>query len=263
MPLPCRVELVRVDPQIRSYYKVGGKRAPLHTLKGGRATPDAAEALLALHLAVADAGGTLMLTDCYRDAAVQAGARKKYETWAAAGKPKRSSAAWNGKTMKAAFVAKPGRSGHNGGRSIDVAHMEAAPASVPKDQKLDWLWAIARPLGWTPIIKIANEGESEAWHFDFKGPWAHVYEALGYAAGAMCTTLDIGEGEGLFSNIENRWIQAQLWRVGVDLGAIDGALGARTDDALAHFGLARDTDHLLVSLAAMPSQYEIKYVAGA
>jgi len=228
MPLPQRVVPVVVSPVILSYYKGrDGERKPLAQLRGGRATPDLAVALLALHERCDADGGSLLITDCYRDVGVQGGARKKYERWVADGKPKPP----DPKIHKAAFVARPGRSFHSAARAIDAAHMLAAPESVPRNLKLDWLWERAKPLGFTPVIKTPDEGAKEAWHFDFRGPWAHVYDHLGYAQTAMCATLDIGEGARLFARARNRWVQAQLWRAGANIGDVDGYPGKRTKAA--------------------------------
>jgi len=264
MTLPQRVKLVGVAPDIMSYYTGrDGSRKPLRSLAGGRATPDMAAALLQLHRDVLAAGGTLLITDCFRAPEEQAAARAKYERWLAAGKPKAASVNFDATTMKAAFVARPGRSGHNGGRSIDVAHLVAAPTVVHKSLKLDWLWERAEPLGFKPIIKTADEGASEAWHFDFRGPWVHVYEHLGYEAGAMCSVLDIGEGAGLFTKPWERWVQAQMWRAGVDLGDIDGGWGKRTKNAAKLLSLKLDAPQpaLIAALCALPDQFTVRHVA--
>lgn len=262
--IPTRIVPVKVDPRILSYYKdSAGGRIPLGNLLGGKLTPDAAEALLQLHLAVQQDGGTLFVTDAYRDVAVQSAARRKYDNWRAAGKPKPGAAGWNATTMKAAFVALPGRSFHSSARAVDLAHLEAAPASVPRGQRLDWLWERAIPLGFAPIIKSADEGASESWHFDYRGPWASVFDTLGYEQAAMCATLDIGEGSNLFTKAWERWVQAQLWRAGVNLGAIDGAWGAKTARAAALVGLRLDAprDALAAALMALPDQRRVLHVA--
>lgn len=266
MQLPQRVTPVPVDPQVLSYYKgSSGGRLPLASLAGGKLTPDAAEALLLLHLAVAHDGGTLFVTDAYRNVAVQGAARQKYENWLAAGKPQPGTSAWNAASMKAAFVARPGKSFHSGARAVDLAHMAAAPADVPRALKLDWLWERARPLGFQPILKAPDEGAPEAWHFDLDGPWKATRDHLGYEQAAMCATLDIGEGEGLFALPWERWVQAQMWRAGVDLGDVDGHWGGRTHDAARHLGLLLDApkEALGAALAALPDQRRINYIAKA
>lgn len=258
--LPQRLQLVPVDQKIQSYY---GKRGPLATLPMGRLAPDAAAALALLDAQIRAAGGQLLITDCFRSLAEQAAARAKYERWLAAGKPSARSAAFDSKTMKASFVARPGKSGHNGGRAVDIAHMLVAPHGIPKNQKLDWLWEHAKACGWTPVIRTADEGASEAWHFDFLGPWAHVREHLGYEAAALCAFLDIGAGDGLFPRAYNRWVQAQLWRAGVDVGDIDGYVGKRTKRGAALVGVNLDAEPAAVeaALMALPDQFKVNAAA--
>ena len=254
MALPVRISTVKVRDDILSIYKLrSGALAPLSGLRAGCLVPDAANALAALHDACAAGGGTLRVSDCFRSIADQKAARAKYDAWVAAGKPKRSSSAFNSKTMKAAFTSKPGRSFHCTGRSVDLDHMNAAPASVPRDQKLDWLWERAKPLGWRPIIKTANEGQSEAWHFDWMGEWLPVFERIGYNEAAMCGVLDLGLGADCFARAEERWVQAQLHRAGADVGTVDGYLGAKTKAGLATFDLTLGSSGLYEALAALPS----------
>tara|TARA_Y100000310_G_C20504000_1_gene725472 strand:- start:16 stop:732 length:717 start_codon:yes stop_codon:yes gene_type:complete len=190
--------------------------------------PDAAAALLQLHARVDELGGTLFVSDCYRSPEVQGKARKKYERWLAAGKPSPRSAEYDKTTMKGAFVSRPGRSNHNAGRAVDLDHMHAAPDDVPRNEKLDWLWDVAIPLGWKPIIKSPREGQSEAWHFDFLGPWQVVRDRLDYGQTAMCGVLDHGGGEDLYDRAWERWVQAQIHRAGPDIGDVDGWFGRMT-----------------------------------
>lgn len=232
------VKLVPVDASIASSYdkagKTGGPRAnctPLAKLgKAGIAHPEMAPALKALSDEVTKAGGDLRITECHRDIAVQTAARQKYDNWAKAGKPKPGTPGFDAKTMKAAFVAQPGRSGHNAGRSIDV-HLDALKfPGVAKDKQLDKLWEIAIPLGWKPIIKTADEGASEAWHFDFPGELSGVMARLGYEQWALCGALMVGHGDLQdFPAVA----QALLCRAGFDIGKIDGAIGPKSIAAIA------------------------------
>lgn len=236
--MPPRVQLVPVSPSIASSYPIGAPRGslkPLNSLTGGRMAADAATALLALHTAVAAVGGDLRITDCYRSTAEQRAARAKYDTWIAAGKPKPGSAGWNSATMKADYVAEPGFSFHNAGRSIDL-HVEALKfPAVPADQQLDRLWQICRPIGWSPVISAPTEGATESWHLDYLGEWSPVRERRGYAEAAMAACLDIG-GTG-YGRDNERAIQAQLHRAGYDVGAIDGVIGPRTTRAMQACGV--------------------------
>ncbi len=210
------LSLVPVSSDIRSSYQAkggtGGPRAGLvllSNLAGGKATPDTAAALLKLHEAVTAAGGDFRITDCHRDAKVQAKARAAYESG-----------------QRKAYVAVPGRSMHNAGRAVDI-HIDMLKfPGVPADKQLDKLWELAKPLGWRAIIKQAIEGASESWHFDYPGELAHVYDRLDYAEAALCGSVLVGHAD--------RWqtqeirVQALCHRAGVDVGALDGVIGAKT-----------------------------------
>jgi hypothetical protein len=233
------IPLVPVDPSIASSYdragKTGGPRSGLIPLvnlgRAGIAVPEVAQALLALSNAVAAAGGDFRVTELHRDVKVQQQARDRYDAWVRAGKPAASSPAFNPKTMKAAFVAMPGRSFHNAGRAIDVHIGVLRFPGVPADRQLDRLWDIAKPLGWSPVIKSASEGASEAWHFDFYGEVAGVLRRLGYEEAAKCGAILVGHSGDCQTFAHT--VQALLQRAGFDIGKIDGAIGPRTSDALA------------------------------
>lgn len=185
--------------------------------------PEVAPAILALVNAILAAGGDPRITELHRDLAVQTALRHRYDAWVTAGKP--TGAAYNPTTMKNAFVATPGRSGHNAGRSVDIDTGSLKFKGVTADQQLDTLWALAKPLGWSPIIKAPTEGASESWHFDFHGELQGVMDRLGYEQWALCGAVLVGHGDlGGFDAI----LQALLCRAGFDIGKIDGAAGAHT-----------------------------------
>jgi len=235
------ISLVTVDHDILSCYGkkggTGGLRSdliPLYTMKAGVCIAEAAAALKKLHDAVLLRGGDFRVTELHRDIAVQTAARKKYDNWVAYGKPApyvdgKPNPKFDAKTMKAAFVAQPGRSGHNAGLSIDVDLASLKFPGVPADKQLDVLWEIAIPLGWVPIIKEAKEGASESWHFDYHGELQGVFSRLGYEQWALCGAILVGHGD--LTNYD-ALIQALLCRAGFDIGKIDGQAGMRTIAAL-------------------------------
>lgn len=235
----CRPELVRIDSGIMSAYdwrsgKLGLARDKLcsqhevgNRVPGADMVPvDVAKALLAADKVIAIARGDFRILDLVRNVSQQAKGRKKYETWLAAGKPKQSSSRWDSGIMKDAYIARPGRSMHNAGRAMDVDLSSLNFVGDP-DKQLDTLWGIIEPLGWDPIIKRPDEGASEAWHFDFWGPWQGTYDLLGYEQAAMCAVLDLGHVE-LFDRGVQRAIQAHLHRAGHDVGDVDGWIGSKT-----------------------------------
>lgn len=252
------ISLVPVDVSIASSYQksggTGGPRATLTPLaklgKAGIAVPEMAEALKALHHAVEAKGGDFRVTECHRDVAVQKAARKKYEVWLAAGKPKPGTAEFDAATMKPAYVAYPGRSGHNAGRSIDVHLSELKFPGVPANKQLDTLWELCLPLGWQPIIRTADEGAPEAWHFDFPGELAGVRSRLDYEQWALCGAILVGHGD-----LHNyaAVLQALLCRAGYSIGRIDGLAGSATNKALAE-ALGVDLSRIPSLLATQDTQ---------
>jgi len=260
------IPLVSVHDSVLSSYdtagKTGGPRANLRPLsklgKIGVAHPGAALQLKALHDAVLAAGGDFRVTECHRDFATQKAARDKYDAWVRAGKPKPGSAQFDARMMKAAFVAAPGRSMHNAGRAIDIhVGMLNFPA-IAKDKQLDKMWEIARPLGWEPVIRSADEGASEAWHFDWWGDLSGVLRRLGYEQAALCGAILVGHGD--LSNYDAK-VQALLVRAGYDIGKIDGVAGRNTRLALnlalkrsdADAVIARKDEVALAALLALPA----------
>lgn len=235
--MPAPVALVSVDPCIlSSYQKSGGTGGPRETLiplyklgKAGVAHPATAEALLALHHAVTAAGGDFRVTELHRDVAVQKIARAKYDAWVRAGKPPASSPAFDAKAMKAAYVATPGRSGHNAGRSIDIDLASLKFPGIAADKQLDKLWECAIPLGWAPVIKEAKEGASESWHFDCWSDLKSAKDRLGYEQACLIGAILVGHGDlESYAAI----VQALLQRAGFDIGPVDGLAGQKTTQAL-------------------------------
>lgn len=255
------VPLVTVDASIMSSYGktgTGGPRAELNKLSGyswGKCVAEVALATKKLHDACTAAGADFRVTEMHRDVGVQALARAKYDRWVAAGKP--TGAAYNSKTMKNAFVAPPGRSGHNAGRSIDFDTGKIAFPGVASNLQLDEMWEIAKPLGWKPVIKEAKEGSSESWHLDYPGELWGVMNRLGYEQWAICGALLVGHGD---MDDFDAVVQACLCRAGYEIGKIDGAPGKLTNAALESAvpgGVARMTardESLFAVLLALPAK---------
>lgn len=254
-----RTALVEVDGRLLSSYGAAGTShtlprdalRPLRALRAGRATADTAEALYALHEAVSAAGGDLRITDLWRSVATQQEARERYERWIFAGRPKPGSSGFDSRTMKADLVAKPGRSYHNAGRAIDVHLAALRFPGVAADRQLDALWELARPIGWTPILRSPEERVSEAWHFDYFGPWARVRARVGYEQGAIAAAADVGNGEP----VPAYQVQGGLHRAGYSVGEIDGDIGPKTRAGLrasGYTGPFTDTPAMVAHVDALP-----------
>ena len=259
------IKLVPVHADILSSYTMsggtGGPRSglrPLHlTGKMGVCHPEVAPKLKELHDAVTAAGGDFRVTELHRDIAVQRAARAKYDNWVRAGKPKPGTSQFNSSTMKAAFVAQPGRSTHNAGRAIDIHVGMLNFPGVAKDKQLDRMWELAKPIGWTPVIRRPDEGASESWHFDFWGELLPTLSRLGYEQAALCGAILVGHGD--LTNFDAR-VQAALVRAGFDIGKIDGQAGAKTRAGLslalpginAVDVLQRQDESVILSLLNLP-----------
>ena len=264
MSIPQRTQLVPLPPCIKSSYPIGSPRSKLlavASLPNGAdlVPPDVRDAIVALHEAVSIDQGDFRVTDCRRDVPQQAAARKKYENWLAAGKPAKGSPGYKKSSMKPDFVSKPGFSWHNAGRAVDLDLGNLNFVGVPADLQLDKLWVLAKKIGWRPVIKAADEGASEAWHFDYMGEWEPVYDRLGYKDAAMCACLDIGVAA--YGRDKERLIQAQLQRAGYDIGEIDGWIGARTHRGIEQAGL--ELKQVLADpslLFVLPSSRKVKMI---
>jgi len=252
--IPARVQLVPIDSSILHY-----SGTPVAQIAGmGQVPPDVARGILAFASAVEAAGGTFRVTDLSRPIEASAEARVRYLHWLDSGEPPRNlpdghpNPQYDPATMKDAKVAPPGYSWHNGGRAVDVTLSVLNFPNTAFDRQLDRLWDIARPLGWTPIIAWPNERASEAWHFDFRGPWERTYKIIGNREAAMAAGLDVGLD--CYPRAMEKAVQAQLHRVGQNVGRLDGYIGTKTLEGLRAVGLTgRDLTNALHALYALPT----------
>ena len=99
------------------------------------------------------------------------------------------------------------------------------------------LWGLAVPLGFVPWNRHLVLGRG-AEVFHFFGPWQVVYDSLcaegrgesAWSSVCCAAQVDVGKWEGGRST--ERFIQAQIHRVGIDIGPVDGVIGERTAQAL-------------------------------
>jgi hypothetical protein len=196
--------------------------------------------LLDWRAAVAARGGTLEANSLTRTCAQQQKLRDAYVNWLNAGKPNPPVAAAN----------KPGRSGHQGGISIDAKTRNAFPKE-PANQQIDLLWETGRAFGWTPIIAIPDENASERWHFDHFGDWSTVKSHLGYETACLCTALDVGQAGEWQS--DERLVQALLLKAGFDIGEPDGILGKRSWAAIRKITTETSLEVVIPLVRAVPS----------
>jgi len=152
------------------------------------------------------------------------------------------------------------------GRSICVSLKDA--------DTLSKLWSIAVPLGFTPWSRYPVPGTLNE-NLYFLGPWQAVLDRLcaegrGHLAWpAMCKAaeadmqdLESGEEEEVSEEELVLFIQAQLHRVGMNPGNLDGVLGSRTKEALTVLGAPLDPKTSSEYLAGLPTPRTIQYEEG-
>lgn len=101
------------------------------------------------------------------------------------------------------------------------------------EEELGLMWALAIPLKFTPIERYPIPGPRQS-VFHFLGPWALLYERLlaegrgelSWPSVCIAAQCDVGAWKG--DKPVERNVQAQLHRVGINCGPIDGIIGPRT-----------------------------------
>jgi hypothetical protein len=208
--------------------------------------PAASVALVALNRDVIQAGGApLRLLDVWRDPNIQADARAKYDRWVAAGKPEPGTRAFDSRTMKAAYVARPGESNHGWGGAIDFddGALEFPGTGRGTDAALAVFWQLAAEHGFTPIIREPIIAQSESWHFDYLGTLSAVRDlgnshgVGGYGLVATVGSILAGTAPISWRRSQERYVQARLVIGGFWPGTIDGYLGNKTKAAVAEAGV--------------------------
>lgn len=197
-------------------------------------------------------GRPLRITEARRETEVQRKGREAYDRWLAAGKPAPGGPGFDPRTMKAAFVARPGESFHECGLAfdLDVEALDFGPGAGQRtDAALAMLWRIARPVGMEPIIGAPLIHQSESWHFDVLPEClhrvrrmfdAHAAELPRYARSYTLTARVANLVAGTVPFLERlpiRVIQAKLLLAGHWCGEPDGYLGPKTSAALAAAGI--------------------------
>lgn len=111
-----------------------------------------------------------------------------------------------------------------------------------RQREVEILWGLAVPCGFTPWTRYPLAGRCDD-VFHFLGPWQVLYDSLlGEGRGelawpSLCAAaqVDVGRWEG--DKALERFVQAQLHRLGVVCGQVDGVVGDRTTSALRGLGL--------------------------
>lgn len=123
-------------------------------------------------------------------------------------------------------------------------HLRLVKSNVTSHQTiLNALWSFAVPLGFTPWNRYPIAGQEGNHIFHHFGFWRVLYDRLmaegrghlcwpSVCAAAQC---DIGAWQG--NKKDERFVQAQLHRLGRNCGPVDGIIGPRTADAIESLGI--------------------------
>lgn len=186
-------------------------------------TPDVAEALRELELRAAQVGNLQVQYDG----------------------PKRD---WGWKDIE----RKPGPTGCRSHLSMVLTGREVSLRLRIKDWQgnradhnqaaLEALWGLVVPLGFMPWNRYPLVGNGDD-VYHFFGPWRGLYDHLcsegrGEAAWpslACAAQVDVGTWEG--DRSVERFVQAQLHRLGAHCGIVDGIIGERTQAAIQYLGV--------------------------
>ena len=118
------------------------------------------------------------------------------------------------------------------------------PPELERELEIAYLWGLAIPLGFTPWARHPTplaHGVDEVFHF--LGPWQRLYDhlcsqgrgELAWSSACAAAQVDINTWEG--SKKTERFLQAQLHRIGHPCGPVDGVIGDRTTEVLQGVGV--------------------------
>lgn len=123
-------------------------------------------------------------------------------------------------------------------------HFTSRPAN--RWDEVSLLWSLAVPLGFTPWSRYPMPGRTDE-VFHFLGPWQGLYDHLcGEGRGelawpSVCAAAQVDVGRWQGDRWLERFVQAQLHRLGHHCGPVDGVVGPRTLAALRSIGLHSGT----------------------
>lgn len=201
------------------------KRLDLVAFRNSLLTPDTAEAIRRVELRAAAVGGVRLSF---------LGPNARGFTWE------------TGRSDPGPTGMPPHASMRNTGREVRLRlHLIDPGGLSPEDvrrKEVEILWGAAVPCGLVPWTRypLPGPGDDVFHHF---GPWQPLYDSLlGEGRGELAWTSvcaaaqsDVGKWEG--DRAVERFVQAQVHRLGIPCGAVDGVVGDRTQSALRALGV--------------------------
>lgn len=140
-----------------------------------------------------------------------------------------------------------------GGREVHLRlHREDV---TDPEVELRALWGLAVPRGFVPWLRHCTPtGTPQDRILHFLGPWTALYERL-HAEGrghlawrSVCCAAAVEVGEWKGDREKERFIQAQLHRLGHNIGPVDGVVGERTKAALQRLSLFGTLENIYEAL---------------
>lgn len=116
------------------------------------------------------------------------------------------------------------------------------PEKRLREHELAALWSVVVPLKITPHNRDPVPGHKDDW-FHFLGPWRVLYESmiaegrghLAWSSVCIAAQVDVGVWRG--DRTTERFVQAQLHRIGMHCGPVDGRIGPRTSSVIRSLGV--------------------------
>ena len=198
------------------------KRLPVVSYRSTDITPDTAEALRQLELSAAQIEGASIL----------------YQ-----GGVKRTSMGWDTvKVYPGHTRLPPALSMLPTGREVCLRLNLKGPTESHQ-RALTTLWGLVIPLGFTPWLRYPLVQDKLDMVFHYFGPWRMLFDHLhgegrgeyAWESVAAAAQSDVGMWQG--SKAVERFVQAQLHRLGFHCGLVDGIIGHRTTQALNALGI--------------------------
>lgn len=150
------------------------------------------------------------------------------------------------------------------GFRIEAAH-DKISAPTPT---LAAIWSLAVPVGLTPWGRYPLPGTKDRL-FHNVGPWKPLMDRLlaegrGHLAWpSVCAAAQVDSGTWNGDKTTERFIQAQLHRIGHNVGPVDGVIGPRTAQAIESYGLAGTSLSRVASVLIQREPPEPKKQRGA
>lgn len=128
------------------------------------------------------------------------------------------------------------------GREVAIEVFKEDKTPLDNFHRVGTSWALAVPLGFTPWNRYPLPGADDM-VFHYLGPWQALMDRL-HAEGrgeiawpSVCCAAQCDVGKWNNTRALECFVQAQLHRVGVNCGAIDGRIGERTVAAFRTLGI--------------------------